>query len=233
MFFFIASETQRRGIHRRALRNCHDIIINNLTVTNVLSELIEEDIISIAEGQSINNGKSSRSQAQDLLSAIDGRVSLEQLNRVVLPIFNKNHPHIVDAIKSELQKIPFSEDEPRCLTCTVKQIVDVKKLAIPLYEGGAIDTALYNDLRRTGLSNRLKWEEVEIQVKDHRDVIKSLRSKYPDLYKELQISKLTTLDCYCEQKVISQSVTDDDVNVANLLELMDVTDENPENTGRF
>ncbi|XP_046368842.2 uncharacterized protein LOC124143787 [Haliotis rufescens] len=198
--YMIEKDDKRINVHRDALKNCYPEIISNLELESsyVLDRLLEDDVMSVADKDSIILKGTKRSQNEEFFRYIHGRVTFEEFHRSLLPSLRKDHAHLADIISTELDVLDESTEDAQCGTCKALRIVQVKRLATPLFSAGAIDIAFHADLKSAAITNSQKWSEL-LKHDDvaHVHIIKAMKTKFPDLYHEFKRRNITKLECFC------------------------------------
>ncbi|XP_071115293.1 caspase-10-like [Haliotis cracherodii] len=214
-------------IQRKLLKECFYDLVDNLDLegTNLLDILHQEHIMSESDDRSIRAKTSARDKNRDFLEIICDKLSPEEFNYTFLPAVQKDHPHLFTKLVEKLSEMEESFEEKQCLSCRVRDNVQVHRLAKPLLKRKAIHLSLHADLCRGGLSNRCKWGELESGEVSHEDIIEALNKRYPNYHKQFKQEGRTSLECYCQHKPKEQDVVD----YTEIADFGDVVD-SPNNT---
>nr|AYK02334.1 caspase-8 [Haliotis diversicolor] len=198
--FIIGKEDKRHNSHRDTLRKCYHHIISDLELVNssVLDRLLEDDVMSVSDKDSIIMKGTKKSQNEEFYRYIYGKVTREDFHNSLLPSLKKDHGHLAEILSKELVTLDESTDDVQCGTCEALKIVQVKRLATSLFKAGVIDNAVHADLRSDSITNSQKWKELlEHANVSHVHIIDAMEKEYPDLYHDFRRRNITTLKCFC------------------------------------
>ncbi|XP_067664579.1 uncharacterized protein [Haliotis asinina] len=201
----------RGDIHGQVLKECYYDLVDNLNIlgSRLLDILYGEHIVSESDDRSIREKTSSREQNKEFVDIICHKLSPEEFNETFLPALKEDHPLVFTKLVEKLSEMEESYEERQCLSCRVRNNVQVHRLAKPLLRRGAIHLSLHADLCRRGLSNRCKWAELDHHRVHPRDVIEALEKKYPNYYDQFKQNRTTSLECCCQQELGKREIVDD------------------------
>ncbi|XP_046564957.1 uncharacterized protein LOC124273712 isoform X3 [Haliotis rubra] len=193
-------------IHREALRNCYTLLTSDLELfkSSIIDDLLSSDVMSVSDKDSIRGKDTRRGQNEEFFGYIVGRLSFEDFHRILLPALRKDHPHVAEALVSELDRLEEEHEDKQCVSCRARKYVQLKRIATPLLQQGIIEVPLFADLKSPGMSNNTKWTELRMTVSD-TDIIAAMERKYPDLYREFITRECDSLKCTCPSKVFPVS----------------------------
>ncbi|XP_048259387.1 alpha-actinin-4-like [Haliotis rufescens] len=218
-------------MHRKALRKCHPLLTSDLelSTSSIIDDLIASEVMSESDMDSIRGKVTRRGQNEEFLSFIKGRLSFEDFRRHLLPALRKDHPHLAEALISELDRPGEGHEDEQCVACRARKYVTLKRIATPLLQNGVIEVPLFTDLKSPGMSNNTKWAELRKEVRDE-DIITAMKNKYPDFYKDFKRQKCDSLRCSCPSQDVpdpispQESFTDCESDVT-LLDMSDLDED--------
>ncbi|XP_067682933.1 uncharacterized protein [Haliotis asinina] len=193
-------------IHREALRNCYTLLTSDLELfkSSIIDDLLSSDVMSVSDKDSIRGKDTRRGQNEEFFSYITGRLSFEDFHRILLPALRKDHPHVADALISELDRLEEEHEDEQCVACRARKYVQLKRVATPLLQKKIIEIPLFGDLKSSGMSNATKWTELRKEVSD-KDIVAAMANKYPDLYRDFMQLGCDSLDCSCPSHDVQDS----------------------------
>ncbi|XP_046564973.1 uncharacterized protein LOC124273717 isoform X2 [Haliotis rubra] len=149
-------------IHREALRNCYTLLTSDLELfkSSIIDDLLSSDVMSVSDKDSIRGKDTRRGQNEEFFGYIVGRLSFEDFHRILLPALRKDHPHVAEALISELDRLEEEHEDEQCVSCRARKYVQLKRVATPLLQQKIIEIPLFGDLKSSGMSNTTKWTEL-------------------------------------------------------------------------
>lgn len=95
--------------------------------SSIIDDLLASDVMSVSDKDSIRGKDSRRGQNEEFLSYIMGRLSFEDFYRFLLPALRKDHPHLAEALISELDRLEEEYEDEQCVACRARKYVQVRK----------------------------------------------------------------------------------------------------------
>lgn len=131
-YFFILYSDKRPTInhmHRKALKKCHPLLTSDLELftSSIIDDLIASDVMSESDMDSIRGKHTRRGQNEEFLSFIKGRLSFEDFKCLLLPALRKDHPHLAEALISELNRPGEEHEDEKCVACRARKYVTVRE----------------------------------------------------------------------------------------------------------
>ena len=190
-----------------ALRGTHKELIEDLDVerTNLLDLLVEKDVISISDNETIKRQTTRKDKNRFLLNIV-GRYDTKKRNTFVeclKPDFQHLHQSISDY--HHYMNLPIERNQS-CLCCKIVETVDVECVIDDLFVDGIIEDQIYGELINQKSQNKKKcWDKIlsNVRIASLKGIVcftKALRRKYSYIARDVEKKhkKSDVLQCNCD-----------------------------------
>lgn len=201
------------NLHDEVLRENLPLMVDDMEIqrTDLLNELIEDDVISSDEGSTIRKAGNRQAQTRNLLSIISKRSSKK------FEIFLKrlgernNYPPIANTLKKHYNRkkneyFQLRSKSGRCLACTIIHKVNLDDVIDMLIKYGVVDWNFLNQRRKShnGISDWMHvFERIESVSPSQRIMFincmcLALQKKHTEIAEMLTRGYEHHFHCYCK-----------------------------------